>query len=152
MALERFEIAGVVGNVLAGVVTMFFHERRHLRGFGPVNAFNQRDPEIAVVDAPNFHAAIGISRANIVNAIDQGATLNFDVKPRPPLDRALFAGVGDMVNLGQALFEFCLHTEIQSVRSKCRKSFIKLSEFDQYLLRLVSIQPLNCSIIDQVGI
>ena len=54
MALEGVEVAGVVGDVLHGVITVLVDEDRHLRLLRPVDAFDQGHPEVAEVDTPDL--------------------------------------------------------------------------------------------------
>ena len=98
---ERIQVMAVVGDMLAGVVAVLLHERGHLGFLQAVDAFDQSDAEIAIVDAPDLHAAVRVVRTGIVDSIDQGAAFDLDVKPRPALDCAGLHGVGDVVDLSQ---------------------------------------------------
>ena len=78
---------------------MLLDKIRHLRFLGAVDAFDQRDTEVAVVDTPDLHAAVGVTRARIVYALDQGAALDLDMKPGPLFDAVFFYRVGNVINL-----------------------------------------------------
>src|SRR5690606_35811037 len=56
---ERFEIVARKRDVLTGVIAVPLDELRDLRLLAPVDAFHQRDAEVAEVDAPELHAAVG---------------------------------------------------------------------------------------------
>ena len=100
---ELVEVVGVVGDVLARVVAVALDELGDLRLLGTVDALDQRDTEVAEVDAPDLHARVGIVRADVVDAVDQRPALDLDVEPRPLLDRAGLDGVGDVIDLLEML-------------------------------------------------
>ena len=81
------------------MVAVALGETGHLRALGPIDAFDQSHPEASEVDAPELHARGGIVGAHIVDPVDERAALDLDVEPRPPLDRAFLAGVGDVIDL-----------------------------------------------------
>ena len=95
---EFIKVVAIVGHVLAGVIAMLLHKGRHLRLLGPVYAFYERYAEFAIVDAPDLHAAVGVPGTGIVNALDEGASLDLYVKPSPPFDVARCDGVGHMID------------------------------------------------------
>ncbi len=95
---ERVEVVAVVGDVLARVIAVMLDEARDLRLALAVDAFDERDAELAVVDAPDLHAAVGVVGPHVVDAIDQHAAFDLDVEPGPLLDRAARARVGDVVD------------------------------------------------------
>ena len=99
MGLELLEVVGVVGDVLAGMIAVAIDELGDLRLLGAVDALDQSDAEVAVVDAPDLHAAVGVAGADIVDAVDQRAAFDLDVEPRPLLDGARGTGVGDVIDL-----------------------------------------------------
>jgi hypothetical protein len=101
MLLESLEVVAIVGHVLARVVAVPLDEARDLRLRAPIDAFDERDAEVAVIDAPELHAARRISRAHVVDALDELAALDLDVEPRPLLDRAGGAGVRDVIDFTQ---------------------------------------------------
>ncbi|MGZ4766020.1 MAG: hypothetical protein ACXV6M_10220 [Ilumatobacteraceae bacterium] len=78
---------------------MAIDELGDLRLLGAIDALDQGDAEVAEVDAPDLHAALGVAGTHIVDAVDQDATFDFDVEPGPLLDRAGGAGVGDVIDL-----------------------------------------------------
>ena len=98
---ERIQVVAVVGDVLAGVVAVPVDEGRHLRLLRPIDAFDERDAEFAVVDAPDLHAAVGVAGPGIVDPLDQDAAFNLDMEPGPAFDRARFNCVSDVVDLPQ---------------------------------------------------
>ena len=66
MSAQRFhvvdksvEVVGVVSNVLTGVVAVLFDEIGDLRFLGAIDAFDQRDAEITVVDTQIFMLLFG---------------------------------------------------------------------------------------------
>src|SRR5690606_6547757 len=65
----------------------------------PVDALDQGDPELAVVDAPDLHARVRVVGPHVVDAIDERAALDLDVEPRPLLDLAVLDRVRDVVDL-----------------------------------------------------
>ena len=73
----------------------------HLRLLCPVDSFDERNAELAVVDAPDLHAAVEIVGPDVVDPVNERAAFDFDVEPRPLLDGAAFAGVGDVVDFLQ---------------------------------------------------
>src|SRR5689334_20584475 len=80
---EALEVVAVVRDVLARVIAVPLDEASHLRLFASIDAFDERDAEVAIVDAPDFHAAVGILGLHVVDAIDQRATFDLDVEPCP---------------------------------------------------------------------
>ncbi len=98
---ETVEAVAIVGHVLAGMIAVLLDEIRHLALFGAIDALDQRDAELAVVDAPDLHAAARIVGPRVVDALDQRAALDFDVEPGPFLDAALLDGVSDVIDFLQ---------------------------------------------------
>ena len=96
---ESVEVVAVIGYVLAGVIAVLLDEGRDLGLLRAVDTLDQGDAELAVVDAPDLHAAVGIAGTGIVDALDQRPAFHLDVKPRPLLDGARFHGVGDVIDL-----------------------------------------------------
>src|SRR5690606_20907730 len=101
MTSKGLEIVTIHRDVLAGVIAVPLDELRHLRLLASVDTLDQRDAEVAVVDAPDLHAAVRIVRANVIDTVDQGTALHLDMKPRPLLDHAGSAGVSDVIDLSQ---------------------------------------------------
>jgi hypothetical protein len=69
--LELLEVVGVVGDVLTRVVAVPVDELGDLRLLGAVDALDKGHAEVAVVDAPDLHAAVGVAGTNVVDAIDE---------------------------------------------------------------------------------
>jgi hypothetical protein len=97
--LETIEIVAIERHVLARVIAVPLDEARDLRLLAPVDALDERDAEVAVVDAPDLHAAVGIVGPHVVDAIDQRAAFDLDVEPGPSLDRSALARVRDVIDL-----------------------------------------------------
>src|SRR5512138_1014495 len=95
---ETIEIVAIESDVLARMISMALHELRDLRLFRAIDTLDERDTELSVVDAPKLHAARRIVRANVVDARNQPAFFNLDMKPRPLLDRAGRARIGYVVD------------------------------------------------------
>jgi hypothetical protein len=91
----------IEGDMLTGVVTMALHELGDLRFLPPVDAFDERNAERAVVDAPDLHTAVRIVGPDVIDSIYQRPAFDIDVEPRPLLDSALRTSVGDMVDFPQ---------------------------------------------------
>ena len=98
MFAKALEIVAIEGDVLARMIAVALDEARHVRLLAAIDAFDERDAEVAVVDAPDFHAAVGILGAHVVDAIDQRPAFDLDVEPGPLLDRAVLARVGDVID------------------------------------------------------
>jgi hypothetical protein len=64
-----------------------------------VDAFDQCDAEITVINAPDLHAAVRVTGTRVVDALDQGAAFHFDMEPCPLFNVALFNGIGNMIDL-----------------------------------------------------
>ena len=96
---KSFQIVGVVGDVLTGMIAMLFDEAGDLGFLGAINAFDQRNTEITVVDAPDLHAAVRIAGTRVIDALDQGSALYLDVEPGPFFDAASLNRIGNVINL-----------------------------------------------------
>src|SRR5688572_15019298 len=120
MLAEAVEVVTVVGDVLARVIAVALDEASHLRLLAPIDAFDERDAELAVVDAPDLHAAVGIVGAHVVDAIDQRAAFDLDVEPRPLLDRAFRAGVGDVIDFPEVRHDPLHRFSLSGSRSRRR--------------------------------
>ena len=80
---ESIQIVGVVRHMLARVIAMAFCEIGYLRLFLSIDTFNKSNTKVAVIDTPNFHATVGIPRAGIINTLNKGSTLDFNMEPGP---------------------------------------------------------------------
>src|SRR5690606_1502132 len=114
---KRLEIAARECDVLTCVIAVTLDELRHLRLTPPIEAYDERVTEAAVVDAPELHAAVRIVGADVVDSSDQLSALDLDMKPRPLLDRALRACVGHMVHLREMRHQTLLPREDCSLPS-----------------------------------
>lgn len=75
-----------------------FDKCRHLRRLGAIGPLDECNAE---VDAPNLHARVNVIGPNVIDPIDERADFNFDMEPRPALDRASGLCVGDVVDVLQ---------------------------------------------------
>jgi hypothetical protein len=98
---KTVQIVAVIRDVLTRMITVSLDEIRNLGFLGAIDAFDQCDAEVAKVDAPDFHAAVRISRARVIDTLYQGAAFHNDVKPGPFFDAAVFDGVRNMIDLSQ---------------------------------------------------
>src|SRR5436190_6050758 len=98
MLAEALEVVAIVGDVLARVIAVALDEASDLRLLVSIDAFDERNAEVAVIDAPDLHAAVGILWLHVVDAVDQRAAFDLDVEPGPLLDRALRARVRDVID------------------------------------------------------
>src|SRR5690606_10447945 len=119
---ECVEIAARERNVLARMIAVALDELRDLRLFAPVDAFDERDAEVAVVDAPQLHAAVLVVRAHVIDAGHERAAFDLDMKPGPLLDRALRARIGYVIYLRQMRHSRLLESSRQA---PCEPSIIR---------------------------
>src|SRR5690606_867435 len=96
---------------------------RDLRLAAAIDALDEREAEFSVVDTPELHAAVRVVRANVVDARHERAALDFDVIPRPFLDRAFRAGVRDVIDLAELRHRsFSVHAPTREQRERAAAS------------------------------